>query len=201
MDNKQFNDHDVFEHLSTLLKNENFLQKKGLANEVPFFICPYPPAHSAQMEDIQQNLINSHKNSGVHILVINLFDLAVELLKKRNIWETILEREPTLPREELKELLQGTLDAETILVPAIAEKMKETEFGVMFVTGVGEVFPYIRVHYVLNNLQSSASEKPTVIFYPGEYNQSLEGGSALKLFGILEDDKYYRAFNIFRCDL
>ena len=67
----------------------------------------------------------------------------------------------------------------------------------MFITGVGEVFPYIRSHNVLNNLQSTAKDRPTVMFFPGEYTQSLETGASLDLFGRLHDDKYYRAFNIF----
>ena len=67
----------------------------------------------------------------------------------------------------------------------------------MFITGVGEVFPYIRSHTVLNNLQSTAKDQPTVMFFPGEYKHSLEEGASLDLFGILHDDKYYRAFNIF----
>jgi hypothetical protein len=50
---------------------------------------------------------------------------------------------------------------------------------------------------VLNNLQSTAKTKPTVMFFPGEYRFSLEHGASLELFGLLHDDKYYRAFNIF----
>ncbi len=75
--------------------------------------------------------------------------------------------------------------------------MRERTFDVMFITGVGEVFPYIRSHNVLNNLQSTAQDRPTVMFFPGTYTQSLETGASLDLFGVLHDDKYYRAFNIF----
>ncbi|MNC74185.1 hypothetical protein D3C75_1254980 [compost metagenome] len=50
---------------------------------------------------------------------------------------------------------------------------------------------------MLNNLQSTAKSKPTVMFFPGEYRYSLEQGASLELFGLLHDDKYYRAFNIF----
>jgi len=52
----------------------------------------------------------------------------------------------------------------------------------------------------LNNLQSTAKEKPTVMFFPGAYTHSLESGASLDLFGRLHDDKYYRAFNIFHCE-
>lgn len=93
------------------------------------------------------------------------------------------------------------MDSETHLVPAIAQKMKEATFDVIFITGVGEVFPYIRSHNVLNNLQSTAKQQPTVMFFPGAYTHSLEDGASLELFGRLHDDKYYRAFNIYHCEI
>ena len=79
--------------------------------------------------------------------------------------------------------------------------MERTNFDVMFISGAGEVFPYIRTDNVLNNLQSTAKDKPTVLFFPGRYTHSLEGGASLDLFGRLHDDKYYRAFNIYHCEI
>jgi hypothetical protein len=79
--------------------------------------------------------------------------------------------------------------------------MRVRDFDVLFISGVGEVFPYIRSHNVLNNLQSSAKDRPTVMFFPGTYTQSLETGASLDLFGRLHDDKYYRAFNIFHVEV
>ncbi len=109
--------------------------------------------------------------------------------------------EGTVSKEQLKELLQGVLDPEAHLVPAIASKLANTDFEVLFLSGVGEVFPYIRSHNVLNNLQSVAKEKPTIMFFPGVFTHSLESGASLDLFGRLHDDKYYRAFNIFHCEV
>ena len=108
--------------------------------------------------------------------------------------------EGSVSKEQLKELLQGVLDSEAHFVPAIAAKLASTDFEVLFLSGVGEVFPYIRSHNVLNNLQSTAKEKPTVMFFPGAYTHSPESGASLDLFGRLHDDKYYRAFNIFHCE-
>ena len=39
------------------------------------------------------------------------------------------------------------------------------------------------------------------MFYPGRYAHSLELGASLDLFGKLHDDNYYRAFNIFHCEV
>jgi len=185
------------QHLFSVVSGQRFLNKQGLGNEVPFFICPYRPEEAVEMERLQRQLVNRLEQAGIRILSINLYDLAVDILKERDIWEQVLELEPTVSKDQLKELLQGVLDPEVHLVPAIAAKLQSVEFDVLFLLGVGEVFPYIRSHNVLNNLQSTAKDQPTVMFFPGSYTHSLETGASLDLFGRLHDDKYYRAFNIF----
>ena len=189
-----------FQHLFAVISGQRFLNKQGLGNEVPFFICPYKPEESVEMERLQRQLVNRLEQAGVRILEINLYDLSIEILKERDIWSQIIEMEDSVAKEQLKELLQGVLDPEAHIVPSIAAKLASTEFEVLFLSGVGEVFPYIRSHNVLNNLQSTAKEKPTVVFFPGDYTHSLESGASLDLFGKLNDDKYYRAFNIFHCE-
>ena len=199
MDN--LSDQDRFQHLFSVIAGERFLKKQGLGNEVPFFICPYPAEEAVKMQAMVKQLVRRLAQRGVHVLEIELYDLSLELLQKRGIWQRVLEIEATVSKDELKELLQGVLDPETHLVPAIAGKMQERDFDVMFITGVGEVFPYIRSHNVLNNLQSTAEEQPTVMFFPGRYTHSLESGASLDLFGRLHDDKYYRAFNIYHVEV
>lgn len=189
-----------FQHLFAVISGQRFLQKQGLGNEVPFFICPYPPQEAVEMERVQHQLVNRLEHCGVRVLEINLYDLSIEILREREIWGQILEMEESVSKDQLKELLQGVLDPEAHLVPAIASRLNDNEFDVLFLSGVGEVFPYIRSHNILNNLQSTAKEKPTVMFFPGAYTHSLESGASLDLFGRLHDDKYYRAFNIFHCE-
>ena len=191
---------ESFDHLLTVLSGQRFLQKEGLGNEVPFFICPFDVSISVDVTRLQKQLVNRLGQSGIRVLEINLYDLSIEIIKDRGIWEQIIEMEPTVSKDVLKELLQGVLDPETNLVPAIATKLRNNEFDVLFMTGVGEVFPYIRSHHVLNNLQSTAKEKPTLMFFPGAYTHTLESGASLDLFDRLHDDKYYRAFNIFHCE-
>lgn len=138
------------------------------------------------------------------MLDINLYDLSIELLQARagnsdgsRLWDDVLAVEAGVEKDNLLELLQNVLGVEDYLIPAIGERLQRSGFDVLFLSGIGEVFPYIRSHNVLNNLQSTAKDKPTVLFFPGEYRHSLEQGASLELFGLLHDDKYYRAFNIF----
>ena len=196
-DSRKLTISERYERLYKIFKSEKFLKKEGLGNEVPFFICPFEPQKTVEMQKLVPQLIKKLGNDGIQILNINLYDLSIELLKKRGKWDNLIEIEPSTPKDEIFELLQSMLDPETVLIPAMAEKMAAEPFDVMFITGVGEVFPYIRSHTVLNNLQSTAKEKPTVMFFPGEYQQSNVDGSSLSLFGLLHDDKYYRAFDIY----
>ena len=187
-----------FDHLVSVISGERFLKMQGLNNEVPFFICPYKAEEALDMGRIVGNVKKQLSNDGVHVLHINLYDLSIELLRSRDIFDSLIDSESSVSKDELKELLQGVLDPEAHLIPAISEKISDTEIDVLFLSGVGEVFPYLRSHNILNNLQSSAKDKPTVMFFPGSYSYSDEEGASLDLFGRLHDDKYYRAFNIYR---
>jgi len=188
------------EHLFNVISGRRFLEKRALNGEIPFYVCAYPPDDSVEMERLQRQLVNRLEQAGVKVLEINLYDLSIEILKERGIWEQLLDMENSVSKAELKELLQGVLDSAAHLVPAIAIQLAQSEFDVLFLSGVGAVFPYIRSHNVLNNLQSTAKEKPTIMFFPGTYEHCQESGASLDLFGKLHDDKYYRAFDISHCE-
>ncbi len=191
---------DTYARMFKLVKSERFLKMQSLGNEVPFYICPHPVSESVGVAEMRKQLVNSLSKQGVRVLEVDLYDLAIELLKKDDDLEYYLKEEESLSKDKLKEDLQSILDVKSVLVPAIAQKMESEEFDVLFLSGVGEVFPYIRSHNVLNNLQSTAKSRPTVMFFPGSYTHSLEKGASLDLFGELHDDKYYRAFNVFNCE-
>ena len=201
-----------FEHLVNVISSPRFLQMRGLNNDLPFYICEFRAAEAFEIQRMRRQLVNKLEgmsiaclgNRGVKVLEINLYDLCIELLMAREgssedsrLWDEILGVEPEVDKDNLQELLQNVLDIQEYLIPAIAERLQATDFDVLFLSGIGEVFPYIRSHNVLNNLQSTAKDKPTVMFFPGEYRHSLQQGASLELFGLLHDDKYYRAFNIF----
>lgn len=192
---------DRQEHLLEVISSPRFLKKQGLGNEVPFFISPFPAADAVEMEVVRTQLVKLLADRGVIALDINLYDLSVRILRDRGIWDQLIEQEAGFSKDELKELLQNVLDPEQHLIPEIAAVLEANEFDVLLLSGVGEVYPFIRSHNVLNNLQSTAKDKPTVMFFPGSYTQALASGASLDLFGIMHDDKYYRAFNIFNYEV
>lgn len=189
------------EHLYRVITSERFLNKQGLGNEVPFFIYPFPAEEGLTMVEDREDLVTRIQHSGTRVLDLNLYDLALEILSERGILEQVLEIEADNSKGEIKELLQGVLDPQAHLIPHIGQAIHATPHDVIFLSGVGEVYPYIRSHNVLNNLQSTAKEAPTVLFFPGNYTHALATGASLDLFGQLHDDKYYRAFNILNYEI
>ena len=184
------------EHLVTVLGSSRFLQMEGLGNEVPFFIYPYDPADALAVAESKKRMKKRLSNQGITILEINLYDLAVQVLQRRGVWDRLLAAEPAQDKADFRDLLQGMLDPGQHLAPAIAAELAESDARIIFLTGIGEVFPYIRSHNVLNNLQSVVTGRPMLVFFPGRYEQSATLGSSLVLFGRLKDDQYYRAKNI-----
>lgn len=187
---------DAYVHLTDVLSSDPFIKMKGLNGDIPFHICPFEPLIQGDINVLVKEVKNYLRDAQKKVLEVNLYDLVISILKDEGDWEWLLENESTMSKDELKEELQGIIDTKTVLIPAIVEKMAESDFDILMITGVGEVFPYIRSSSLLENLQIKAKDKPTLLFFPGKYKHSLEKGSSLILFGTLEDDKYYRAFNI-----
>jgi len=185
-----------FDHLKKILQSKQFLNMVGLGNEVPFFIFPFHPHEALDWEKNVTLLKNQLADKGIQVLNINLYDLSLELINNSGNWEMIIEFEKENSKGELFDLLQGVLDPEEFLVPAIADKIRQKPFDILFITGIGEVYPYIRSHTLLNNLQSTVKDRPMVMFYPGKYIQVGKDSTTLVLFGRLPGNQYYRAFNI-----
>lgn len=201
LDPKKCDEHDRFDHLLKVVSSKTFLNKEGLGNEVPFFICEFPPKATNEVYTTIKNLHTQLNLQKVRALEINLYDLVLQILKEKDDLDWYIENEATMSKQEFLDDLQAMTDVETVLIPRIETQMNKANFDVLFITGVGEVFPFIRSHTVLNNLQLVAKDKPTILFFPGEYRFSLDGGASLELFGRMTDDKYYRAYNIYNYEV
>jgi len=182
---------DKFNHLFKVISSKRFLSKEALGGEIPFFIASYSAVQELDVKDSVKMLINKLDTAGVPVLEINLYDLVCEILEGKGGMDRLFRVEKAKSKEKFLRALQSSLNIHQVLMPLIDEKIKDSEAKVYFLTGIGLVFPYIRSHNILNNLQNIAKEAPTVAFFPGDYN-----GHSLNLFGLLKDDNYYRAFNI-----
>jgi len=180
-----------FEHLYQVISNKEFLRMESLGGEIPFFIAAFDPKQQNDVERAIRKLKNKLDTNGIPVLELNLYDIALELLSDELGDGEIFELEKSMDKREFKEALQSILDINEVLIPKIKSLIENSSAKVYFLTGIGLVFPFIRSHNVLNNLQNIAKKAPTVAFFAGDYN-----GYSLELFGLMKDDNYYRAFNI-----
>ncbi|MEO6175641.1 MAG: DUF1788 domain-containing protein [Flavobacterium circumlabens] len=180
-----------FTRLYSVISSKRFLNKEALGGEIPFFISAYDAKQELEVRESIKLLKNKLETNGVSVLELNLYDIACEILEEKGGMERMFNIELNKSKDKFLRALQSTLNIHEILMPKIKEKIDEHQSKVYFLTGLGMVFPYIRSHNILNNLQNVAKDSPTLTFFPGDYN-----GHTLNLFGLLKDDNYYRAFNI-----
>lgn len=189
--NLQFNTPTNFESLYKILSSPQFLNKEGLGGELPFFIHSFPVSKQSEVDTNVQSLIKRLLTIGIEILEINLYQLCIDILNRENLLDQIIIQEKNLPKLKLLRILNGPLNIDKVVVPVIHERLALTSARIVFLTGIGAVFPIIRSHTILNNLLTLNGDKPIVMFFPGTYNNK-----SLVLFDRLKDDNYYRAHNL-----
>lgn len=182
---------DSFEHIHQVITTQGFLEMKSLGGEIPFFIASHEARQQTAVDRAVRGLKNKLMNQGIATVEINLYDLVMELISRELSHGELFDMETQMDKEEFKEALQSLLDINQVLIPGIRRLIDRQKADLYFLTGIGLVFPFIRSHNVLNNLQNVVKDAPTLAFFPGKYN-----GFSLELFGLLTDDNYYRAFQI-----
>lgn len=186
---------DLRERLNKVLDkitDKDFLGGKGLGNEISFHIFDYPPENELQIREHIQFLKNTirKQHTDIKILHINLFQFIIRHLKEKNILEKSFSLEQKKGTSELLKALKAPLKAEK-LVTLIRDTMQPQDYDLVLMDGVGSIWPLVRAHSLLNNLQPVMGNTPLVLYYPGNYD-----GQVLKLFGKVDSNNYYRAFRL-----
>ena len=185
----------LFERVYRIVSQPRFLALQGLGNEVPFFIQPYDVQQQVDVYRRIEQLRRRLAADGNEPLLISLYDVVLERFSTRGQLEKLFERESSLDKQKLKSRMQGMLSPEKEIAPAVRNLMAASAARLVFLYEVGEVFPYLRTHSVLNNLHSVVERVPLVVFFPGSYVSSDRDGFYLSLFGRFKSD-YYRAFHL-----
>jgi hypothetical protein len=164
----------------------------GLGNEIGFYVFNYPPECELDVRRhvplLRAQIARQH--SELRVSEVNLFDLLIDYLRRRKILDPALKLQREKGNTELQRALKGSLHEEKVAQEFIAAA-KPDEHDIILMTGVGNVWPLLRTHTLLNNLHPLMQAKPLIVFYPGIYD-----GQTLKLFGRLNDQNYYRAFRL-----
>ena len=186
-----YNTPQHFEALFKILSNPRFLKKEGLGGELPFFIHSFPVSHQALVDTNIQSLIKRLQNEGIEVLDIHLYNLSMDILKQKNLFDQIITQEKNMSKHRLLRVLTGPLNIDSVVVPEIHKRLADNPANILFLAGIGAAFPIMRSHTILNNLQTLVDDLPVVMFFPGTYNNQ-----SLTLFDRLKDDNYYRAHNL-----
>ena len=174
------------------LQNPGFLANKGLGNEVGFYLFCYDPALELRARAFVAKLARESQTGALpcRICEFNLYDTFLGICEQTRILDRIPAMEQRRGLERLESQLKRAVGVEDF-AQAMAGVRQPGD--VAFITGVGEVYPVLRLHGLFETLQQRGTfaNIPVVAFYPGKYT-----GQSLSLFGKLQDGNYYRAFDL-----
>lgn len=174
------------------ISSREFLENKGVANEIRYYVFDYEACDEQIMRQKIKDLLarNNPETDGFQIVEYDIYKLILSILEERGYVDKCIRFEKEKGREYLynaiSKLLRLTTD-NNLIVNRIMENTPEN--SVVFLTGIGKVYPFVRAHNVLNNLHQVFDKVPVIMFYPGNWN-----GQSLSLFGTISDGNYYRAF-------
>ena len=188
---------NIYERLDKILPKimeERFRKNKGLGNEVGYYIFDYDPKDEMLVREhisfLKQKV--NVEDSEITIKEFNLYDIMTKVLEEKGYLEKVFSMEEQKGTENILNPIKNTLrltQSNDMIVDYIKENTREND--VVFLTGVGNAWPVIRSHTVLNSLHAAIDQVPLVMFFPGTYD-----GLELKLFDEIKDDNYYRAFKL-----
>ena len=174
----------------------SFLNGKGLGNEVSYYVFDYNPKDEILVREYIDKLVKKDKEfgDGYKLKVYDVYDLMIDLLESEGYLEDCFEMEKNDGMNYLVESVNDLLrmsDNNDYFTEYVEENTPEK--AIVFLIGVGKIFPFVRSHKILNNLHQSFNKAPVVMFYPGKYD-----GQSLELFREFKDDNYYRAFSLIK---
>lgn len=174
--------------VSARLSEESFLTNKGLSNEVGIHVFCYDPKDELIIRAFLENL-KAQQNVPYRLIERDLYKIFLEICEGKHILKNIPNMEERKGKEYLAEQLQKVATPE-----AFVDKMKyepHQKGDVLLITGIGKVYPFMRSHKILDNIQHIFADIPVLMFYPGTFD-----GQNLDMFGKFLDGHYYRAFNL-----
>lgn len=176
------------DNLKLEIQKDEFLEGKGLSNEVNIRIfCYEPQDEMAVRHFVEQIVVDQTMNC--HLIECNLYKTFLEICDEKRITKGAPSMEEKKGKEYLIQQIQRFANNKTFVAKMQYEPHEKGD--VLLLTGVGEVFPFMRIHSLLEALQPEFPDIPILVMYPGRYD-----GRFVRLFDKLEANPYYRAFNI-----
>lgn len=176
------------DHLKLEIQKPEFLEGKGLSNEVNIRFFCYDAKDEMVVRHFTEQLILD-QSLDCHLIERNLYQVFLSICDDKKIMDKIADLEAKKGKEFLLENLQKFANNKSFVMKMQYEPHEQGD--VLLLTGVGAVFPFMRIHSLLEALQREFPDIPILVMYPGQYD-----GRFVRLFDKMEPTPYYRAFNI-----
>jgi cell fate (sporulation/competence/biofilm development) regulator YmcA (YheA/YmcA/DUF963 family) len=182
------------DEMERTIRTSGFRENKGLGNEVGYYVFDYSPERELTVRERIAYMKGKNNISidGFELVVFDLYDIVIDILEQEDFLEQCFAFERRKGMERIVKAIGNLIqvnDEESLIVNHIKENTPSK--AVVFLTGIGKCYPFLRSHKVLNNLHQAIDHVPVVMFYPGTYD-----GQELVLFSKIKDDNYYRAFRL-----
>lgn len=184
-----------FQDLREKIQTQSFQENRGLSNEVGYYIFDYDPEKELYVRGEIGDIIRQ-KNAaptGVTIQVFDLFTIMLTIVDQFGYREAFIDLEKSNGITQVIDWMNNIMEMNeehNLVVQYISDHLNKDGPTIVFITGVGQVYPIIRAHKVLNTMTQVIDQIPVMMFYPGNYNSV-----RLQAFGELQEDNYYRAFH------
>ncbi len=175
------------------ITSRDFLDSKGLGNEIGFWIFDYPPEREIDVRDFLSGTVLPalpKQVPPIKAATVNLLQLVTEILQERKLLDKTFEMQAGKGDDSTLAALRSVLK-EDRLAQKIATQYDVESLDLLVLTGVGAVYPMLRTHTLLSALHPIMGSTPLLMFFPGRYD-----GHSLRLFNTLAEDHYYRAFRL-----
>ncbi|PIQ51625.1 MAG: cytoplasmic protein [Comamonadaceae bacterium CG12_big_fil_rev_8_21_14_0_65_59_15] len=175
------------------ITSRDFLDSKGLGNEIGFWVFDYPAERELDVRDFFAGTILPALSKHVPPIqtgTVDLLQLVTGLLEERKLLDKTLAMQQTKGDDSTLAALRSVLK-EDKLAQKVASQFDIAALDLLILTGVGAVYPMLRTHTLLSALHPIMGNTPLLMFFPGRYD-----GHSLRLFNMLAEDHYYRAFRL-----
>ncbi len=175
------------------ITSKDFLDSKGLGNEIGFWIFDYPPEREMDVRGFLSGTVLPALGKQVPPIKadsVDLLKLVTDLLEERNLLDKAMEMQKNKGDDSALSALRSVLKEDKI-AQKIAALHDIANLDLLILSGVGAVYPMLRTHTLLSALHPIMGNTPLLMFFPGRYD-----GHSLRLFNTLAEDHYYRAFRL-----
>ena len=160
---------DRLSEVESIIRQPSFLENKGLGNEVGYYVFDYPPEQELMVRSRIAEMKEKFNtpDSGFQIVEFDLYDMVIDILIEKGYLEKCFEFEKKKGFERITKSVGNMLrisSDESLIVQKIREGIPER--AVVFLTGIGKIYPILRSHKILNNLHQAIDQVPVIMFYP-----------------------------------